>query len=72
MKQSRNFQRAQNLVMQDKFDFRKDAFCKELSEFLQNYFTFDSLTVDVVEGKRADMIVCINVENVKKTYTPQS
>ncbi len=72
MKQSQNFQRAQNLVMQDKFDFRKDVFCKELSAFLKNYFTFDSLTVDVVEGKRTDMIICVNVENIKKSYAPQS
>ncbi len=72
MKQSRNFQRAQNLVLQDKFDFGKDVFCKELSAFLQNYFTFDSLSVDVVEGKRTDMIVNINVENIKKSYHPQS
>ncbi len=72
MKQSQNYLRAQNLVMQDKFDFRKDVFCKELSAFLQNYFMFDSLSVDVVEGRRTDVIICINVENVKKSYVPQS
>ncbi len=68
-RQNKEYLRAQSMVLQDKFDFRDDAFCKDLNGFLSNYFTFDAVRVDVVEGKKTNLIVCINVDNVKKSRT---
>ena len=65
MKQNREFLRAKNMVMQDKFHFPKDMFCKELTAFLSTYFCFDGLTVDIHEGERHNMLLCVSVENVK-------
>lgn len=64
-----NYQRAQNMVLQDKFNFASEQFCKELSDFLSDHFSYDSLTVNAVEGKSNNLVVCINVNNVKNSRT---
>ncbi len=66
---SDNFVRAKNMVMQDKFDFAQEQFCKELTNFLSNYFVFDGLTLDAVQGKSNNLVLCVNVKNVKKSRT---
>lgn len=63
-----NYLRAQNLVLQDNFEFDQEAFCKELHNFLSNHLVFDGLTVEVVEGNRCNLIVCISVCDVKKSH----
>lgn len=65
--QSINFQRAQNMLLQDKFNFHRQQFAKDLANFLSDYFTYDGLALDVVEGKTCDLVICVNVSNVKKT-----
>lgn len=67
MKQNKEYLRAKNMVLLDKFDFQKDTFAKELRAFLCNYFQFDGLTVDIEEGTRHNMLLYISVENVKKS-----
>lgn len=69
MKQNEEYMRARNMVIADKFNFQKDTFCKELTAFLSSYFTFDTLTVDVQEGERNNMLLYVSVESVKKTRT---
>lgn len=69
MKQNTEFLRAKNMVIADKFDFQKETFCKELTAFLSDYFRFDGLTVDILEGERHNMLLYVSVENVKKTRT---
>lgn len=66
-KQNQNFVRAQNLVMRDKFEMNQDQFAKDLNNFLSDYFLYDSLTVEVVEGASNDMVICVNVRNVKNS-----
>ena len=46
--QSINFQRAQNMLLQDKFNFHRQQFAKDLANFLSDYFTFDGLALDVL------------------------
>ena len=67
LNQNREYLRAQNIVIGDKFDFHKETFCKELTAFLSNYFQFDGLTVEVQEGAQHNMLLCVSVENVKKS-----
>lgn len=66
-RQNQNFVRAQNLVMRDKFEMNQDQFAKDLNNFLSDYFLYDSLTVEVVEGTSNDMVICVNVRNVKNS-----
>ena len=67
MKQNREYLRAKDMVLLDKFEFQKETFCKELTAFLSDYFRFDGLTVDIQEGERHNMLLYVSVENVKKT-----
>ena len=67
--QNKEYLRAQNIVLGDKFDFHKETFCKELTAFLSNYFHFDGLTVEVQEGAQNNMLLYVSVENVKKART---
>ncbi len=64
---NKNYLRAQNLLLHDNFSFDQDVFCKELNTFLSNRLVFDSLTVEVVEGTERNVIICINVSDVKKS-----
>lgn len=66
---SENFRRAKDMVLSDKFDFASERFVKQLSDFLSDYFVYDSLTVDAVEGKSNNLVLCINVHNVKNSRT---
>lgn len=66
-KKKKDYLRAQDLVLRDNFDFNKDYFCKELNAFLSNRLVFDSLTVEVVEGAERNVIICVNVFDVKKS-----
>lgn len=66
---SENFRRAKDMVLSDKFDFAVEGFSKQLSDFLSDYFVYDSLTVDAVEGKSNNLVLCINVHNVKNSRT---
>ncbi len=63
----KDYLRAQDLVIRDNFDFNKDVFCKELNAFLSSRLVFDSLTVEVVQGTERNMIICVNVFDVKKS-----
>lgn len=57
------------MVLQDKFNFSGEQFCKELADFLSDRFVYESLTVDAVEGKNNNLVVMINVGNVKMSRT---
>lgn len=67
-RQSNDFLRAKNMVVQDKFDFHQEQFSKDLRNFLSNYFQFDSINVEVCEGQKSKMVICVNISNVKKTH----
>lgn len=67
MKQKNNYIRAKNLVLQDKFPMDQQLFCKELTNFLSNRFQFDGLTVEIVGSEKCNVIICVNVSNVKNS-----
>ncbi len=64
-KQSVNYQRAKDMVLQDRLEINNDEFCRELKGFLENYFTFEKLTVNFVEGRTSDVVFCVTVSAVK-------
>jgi len=66
--QSEVYMRARNMVEQDKLDINREDFFKSLKNFLSNYLTFSTLTVDVVENSSRKLVLCVTVDGVKKNY----
>lgn len=66
--QSQVYMRAKNMVDQDKLDINREDFFKSLKNFLSNYLTFSTLTVDVVENSSCKVVLCVTVDGVKKNY----
>lgn len=62
-----DFQRAQNIVLLDKFDFENERFCRELEAFLSERFVYDALNVNVCEGKSNDILLTVDIRKVKKS-----
>ena len=68
MQQSEVYERAKNMVEQDKLDVNRDDFCKNLKNFLSDYLSFTSLTVDLLENKSRQVVICVTVDGVKKKF----
>lgn len=66
--QSEMYLRAKNMVDNDKLDINREVFAKNLKNFLSDYMTFTSLTVDVVENKSRKLVLCVTVDGVKKNF----
>ena len=72
MKQSQLYERAQSMVLQDKFNYRQTEFFAELSKLVARYMQSDGMTVCVEQGANANMLITISVKKVKPTFTPQA
>lgn len=70
MKQSKVFERAQSMVLQDKFNYRQTEFFAELSKLISRYMQYDGLTVEVGKGSQANMLITVSVKKIKPTYPP--
>ena len=70
MKQSQVYERAQSMVLQDKFNYRQTEFFSELTKLVNRYMESDGMTVNVEQGRNANMIIVISVKKVKPTFTP--
>ena len=72
MKQSQVYERAQSMVLQDKFNYRKTEFFGELSKLVSRYMEYDGLTVDVGCGAHSNMVITVSVNKIKPTLPPLS
>ena len=72
MKQSKQYNRAEAMVLQDKFNYRKTEFFAELSKLVARYMDYDSMTVELEQGAKSNMVVTISVKKVKPTFRPLS
>ena len=72
MKQSQLYERAQSMVLLDKFNYRQKEFFAELSNLVARYMEYDGLTVEVERGANANMLITISVKKVKPTLPPVS
>lgn len=70
MKQSRVYERAQSMVLQDKFNYRQTEFFSELSKLVSRYMEYDGMTVEVGRGAHSNMLITISVKKVKPTLPP--
>lgn len=71
-KQSCDYERAKAMVLNDKFNYRQDDFCGELSSLVSRYMEFDAMTVETCRGSSNNMIINISVKKIKPTYKAQS
>lgn len=67
MKQSQVFERAQSMVLLDKFNYRQTEFFAELNKLVARYMEFDGLTVEVERGSHANMLITVSVKKIKPT-----
>ena len=65
---SQAYLRAKNMVEQDKLDINREDFSKNLKNFLSEYMSFTSLTVDLVENSSRQLVLCVTVDGVKKKF----
>ena len=70
MKQSQIYERAQSMVLHDKFNYRQTEFFGELNKLVARYMESDGMTVNVEQGANANMIITISVKKVKPTFRP--
>lgn len=70
MKQSQVYERAQSMVLQDKFNYRQTEFFNELTKLVSRYMEHDGLTVEVEKGARSNMLITISVKKFKPTLPP--
>lgn len=70
MKQSRVYERAQSMVLADKFNYSKTEFFNELSKLVSRYMEYDGLTVEVGKGAHANMLITVSVKKIKPTFPP--
>ena len=72
MKQSQIYERAQSMVLQDKFNYRKTEFFGELARLTSRYMDYDGLTVELGRGAYSNMVITISVKKIKPTLPPLS
>ena len=70
MKQSLVYERAQSMVLADKFNYRHTEFFNELSKLVSRYMECDGLTVEVERGAHSNMLITISVKKIKPTFPP--
>ena len=70
MKQSQVYERAQAMVLADKFNYSKTEFFAELAKLVSRYMEYDGLTVDVGKGAHANMVITVSVKKIKPTLPP--
>ena len=70
MKQSLVYERAEAMVMQDKFNYRKTEFFNELNKLVGRYMEYDSMTVETHCGTNSNLIITISVKKVKPSARP--
>ena len=72
MKQSKQFSRAEAMVLHDKFNYRQTEFFAELNKLVSRYMIYDSMTLELEQGAKSNMVVTISVKKIKPTFRPLS
>ena len=70
MKQSMVYERAEAMVMQDKFNYHKTEFFTDLNKLVGRYMEYDGMTVETHCGTNSNMVITISVKKVKPTLRP--
>ena len=53
------YNRAQQMILADKFKHNKQDFFKELTNLLNSYVDYDCVTVETMQGKQLNMVITV-------------
>ena len=67
---SDNYNRAQAMILDDKYNLGKTGFFKELREVVAKYMECDALTVDTFSNGNLDIVITIYEKKLYKQLTP--
>lgn len=67
---SDSYNRAQAMIMDDKYNLGKTEFFKELKQVVTKYMECDALTVDTYSDGNLNIVVTISAKKLYKQLTP--
>lgn len=68
---TRQFKRAEAMVIADKFNLHSDEFFAELRRLVGRYMEYDGLTVQLQRAD-ANLIITVSVKKVKPNFSPEA
>ena len=57
------YNRAQQMILTDKFKHNKQDFFKELTTLLNAYVDYDCVTVETMQGKSLNMVITVTLKD---------
>ena len=57
------YNRAQQMILADKFKHNKQDFFKELTNLLNSYVDYDCVTVETMQGKQLNMVITVTLKD---------
>lgn len=57
------YNRAQQMLLSDKFKHNKQEFFAELTQLLNGYLNYDCVTVETMQGKQLNMIITVTLKD---------
>ncbi len=67
---SKEYKRAQSMVLMDKYNLARTEFFKQLAELASRHFEYDGMTVDTYNGENLNVVITISVKKVKQSLKP--
>lgn len=67
-KQSRQYERAKAMVLNDKFNYNQAEFSEELYKLVSKYMEFDALSVETECGSTDNLLISVSVKKVKPIF----
>ena len=57
------YNRAQQMLLTDKFKHSKQDFFRELTQLLNAYVSYDCVTVETMQGKNLNMVITVSLKD---------
>ena len=57
------YNRAQQMILADKFKHNKQDFFKELTTLLNAYVDYDCVTVETMQGNQLNMVITVTLKD---------
>lgn len=67
---SNNYNRAQAMILDDKYNLSRTGFFQELREVVAKYMECEALTVDTYSDGNLNIVVTISAKKLYKQLTP--
>ena len=63
---SQNYQRAQSMLLADKYNLTKSQFYAELAELANRYFEMGAISTDILDCGELQIVVTLSIKKVKE------